>query len=263
MHGLGNDFVVLDIRVQDLSLSSATIQRLSDRRFGIGCDQFIVIDKPSSVSADIRMRIFNADGGEVKACGNATRCMGAYLQRQTSKTDHMIETAAGMLKTSVQSNRMVAVNMGSPSLKWADIPLRSEVDTLFLPIHVPDMEAPAAVSMGNPHLIFFVPDIQEINLERFGKELSHHHLFPEGTNVEIVQILTRSNIRMRVWERGTGITLACATGACASVVAGVKRGILDSQVTVNLEGGDLKIHYDTTVTMYGPVTFTFEGSFEL
>jgi diaminopimelate epimerase len=259
MHGLGNDFVILDLRTTTLMLSPTLIQRLSNRRYGIGCDQFIVLETPAAPHADIHMRIFNADGGEVKACGNATRCMGAYLQRQTGKTDHIIETAAGFLKTAVQPNGMVAVDIGIPSLAWQDIPLREEANTLFLPIDVPGLEAPTAVNMGNPHLVFFVKDVEDIDLERFGKE---HPLFPEGTNVEIVEILTRHDIRMRVWERGTGITLACATGACASVVAGVKRGLLENHVTVHLDGGDLEIHYDDTVVMYGPVTFSFEGSFD-
>jgi diaminopimelate epimerase len=262
MHGLGNDFVILDLRTTTLMLSPTLIQRLSNRRYGIGCDQFIVLETPAAPHADIHMRIFNADGGEVKACGNATRCMGAYLQRQTGKTDHIIETAAGFLKTAVQPNGMVAVDIGIPSLAWQDIPLREEANTLFLPIDVPGLEAPTAVNMGNPHLVFFVKDVEDIDLERFGKELTHHPLFPEGTNVEIVEILTRHDIRMRVWERGTGITLACATGACASVVAGVKRGLLENHVTVHLDGGDLEIHYDDTVVMYGPVTFSFEGSFD-
>ncbi len=262
MHGLGNDFVVMDLREQSFLLNSATIQHLSDRRFGIGCDQFIVLQKPQNQNADIHMRIFNADGGEVKACGNATRCLGSYLQKQTARDEHLIETAAGSLRTQVLPNGEVSVDMGTPSMKWQEIPLIQETDTLFMPIDVPGLEAPAAVSMGNPHLIFFVKTIMDIPLERFGKELTHHPLFSEGTNVEIVEIVSRNAIRMRVWERGTGITLSCATGACASVVAGVKRGLLDPQVIVHLDGGDLNILYDNTVIMSGPVSLSFEGQFE-
>lgn len=264
MHGLGNDFVVIDQRHQSvpLPLTSSLIQQLSNRRFGIGCDQLIVIEKPRTSQADIYMRIFNADGNEVNACGNATRCISVYLHQQTAKTTHTIETAAGLLNTVIQPDGLVAVDMGVPSLAWQDIPLREEVNTLFVPLHVPDFDAPTTVSVGNPHLIFFVKDVQSIDLHRFGQELSHHPLFPEGTNVEIVEVATRHTIRMRVWERGTGITLSCATGACASVVAGIKRGLLNSPVTVHLDGGELKVAYDERITMYGPAAFIFEGTFD-
>ena len=264
MHGLGNDFVIVDQRINTLPVSSKLIQYLSHRHLGIGCDQFITLDNDRTQDdrADIYMRIFNADGTEVSACGNATRCIGAYLQRQTGKSLHKVRTTADILITTVIDKNTVSVNMGQPSLRWQDIPLSKDVDTLFLPIDIPGMSVPAAVSMGNPHLIFFVSSVNGFELERFGRELSCHPLFPEQTNVEIVQVLSRQELRMRVWERGTGITMSCATGACASVVASIKRGLVDNTVTVKLDGGDLEINYNhDTVTMCGAISFSFEGIF--
>lgn len=263
MHGLGNDFIIIDQRHQSFPIVTLFIQQLSNRRLGIGCDQFIILSEPIDVNADIFMRIFNADGSEVYACGNATRCMGAYLQRQTGKTKHCIQTSVDLLYTTVIEDNIVSVDMGKPLWAWHEIPLSQDVDTLFLPIEIPGMSTPAAISMGNPHLIFFVSSLDAIDLERFGRELSCHPLFPQQTNVELVQILSRQSLRMRVWERGTGITLSCATGACASVVASVKRGLVDAAVTVHLDGGDLDIRYEDTVVMQGTVNFSFDGSFQI
>ena len=261
MHGLGNDFVFIDGRNQSITLSKKDIQRLSDRRFGIGCDQLLVLEAPKNPEADIFMRIYNADGTEAGACGNATRCLGALLAEKTGHARHVIETVSGLLETHHKKG-ITRVNMGVPKMDWRSIPLSEDVDTLFLPIAPIGMEAPVAVSMGNPHLIFFVKEVEAVDLERLGAELTHHPLFPQGTNVEIVEIKTPGIIRMRVWERGTGITLACASGACAAVVAGVRRGLLDPSVLVHLDGGDLSIHYQETVWMEGPTTLSFEGSFK-
>lgn len=258
MHGLGNDFVFLDVRQKPLLINHLFIKQLANRQRGIGCDQVIVIDHPSHHQATVKMRIFNADGNEVGACGNGTRCLGALLTRQTQKPQHFIETSDRILST-LTTDQSVKVSMGQPVLEWQHIPLAKETDPLFLPIDIAGLQPPVAVGMGNPHLVFFVKALEDFDLDRWGEELAHHPLFPEGTNVECVQLVDRHHVRMRVWERGTGITQSCATGACAVVVAGVLRGLLDRDVTVHLEGGNLLISYHDTVTVEGPVNFVFEG----
>lgn len=259
MHGLGNDFVFIDNREKNFELPPIFIQALSDRKRGIGFDQLIVVCAPQNSQADVGMRIFNADGREVGACGNATRCLGALLNRETSQHSHVIESPRGLLKTYVHDKDQIEVNMGPPLLAWDEIPLSKPFDPLFLPIQVKDFDLPCAVSMGNPHLVFFVSDLDNVHLERKGKELSFHPLFPEQTNVEFVQIIDRRYVKMRVWERGTGVTESCASGACAVVVAGVLRGLLENQVTVELDGGSLEISYDGDVSVRGPVSFVYSG----
>lgn len=257
MHGLGNDFVVLDARAQPLPpLTAAFARELADRRSGIGCDQLIVLE-PSN-SADLRMRIFNPDGGEVCACGNATRAVGLLEGRPVR-----IETLGGEL-TAEPGTGGIAVDMGQPRLEWDQIPLAYAMDTLSLPVAWETLENPVAVSMGNPHAVFFVDDCDAVELDRLGPEIEHDPLFPERVNVNVATIADRTHIRLRVWERGAGLTLACGTGACATAVAAMRRGLTDRAVTVSLPGGDLGISWgaDHRVTMTGPATESFRGSFE-
>lgn len=262
MHGLGNDFVLLDNREDCLDLNIQKIQKISDRRFGIGCDQLIMLENPRISQADVFMRIFNADGTEVGACGNATRCIGSLLADEFKRSDCTIETQEGILFTSRMSDGRVRVDMGRPRFNWDEIPLSQECDTTNLPIKQGILENPFGVSMGNPHMVFFVTNVDGVDLYHLGKELTKHPLYSAGANVEIVEILDPETIRVRVYERGAGITTACGTGACASVVAGHHRQLLNSSVRVILEGGTLDIDYQETVKITGPVAFTFEGIFD-
>ena len=270
MHGLGNDFVVLDARGdfgvldgrgQSLPPITPTLaSALANRHKGIGCDQLIVLG-PSAL-ADLAMRIFNQDGSEVSACGNATRAVG-LLHGAPAR----IETAAGILTTQ-PSDAGIAVDMGAPHLDWPSIPLAYAMDTLSLPLGWDydggTLANPVAVSMGNPHAIFFVPDADAVPLDLLGPVIEHDPVFPERVNVNVATVLSRGTIRLRVWERGAGLTLACGTGACATAVAAMRRGLTDRAVTVTLPGGDLAITWreDGGITMSGPAAISFTGSFD-
>ncbi|MFZ5743530.1 MAG: diaminopimelate epimerase [Pseudomonadota bacterium] len=258
MHGLGNDFVVLDARAGGVpTMTNRLAAALADRKTGIGCDQLILLE-PSAL-ADVRMRIFNADGSEVEACGNATRAVGLLLGKPTS-----IETLGGLLATDPVAGG-VAVDMGEPRFDWDAIPLAYPMDTLTMPVGWEALESPAAVNVGNPHVVFFVPDNQAIDLERLGPLIEHDPLFPARINVNVAAIVSRSEIRLRVWERGVGETRACGTGACATAIAAMRRGLVDrGQVTVQLPGGPLLIGWgaDNRITMTGPATESFRGSFD-
>lgn len=257
MHGLGNDFVVLDIRVQKLPPITAALARaVADRRTGVGCDQLIVLE-PSEV-ADFRMRIFNADGGEVESCGNATRAV-AMLHGSPAR----IETRGGMLAVRPDLGG-AAVDMGEPRFEWDAIPLAYAMDTAALPVGWENLEQPAAVNVGNPHAIFFVEDCDVVDLERLGPLIERDPLFPERVNVDVATVDGESDIRLRVWERGAGLTRACGTGACATAVAAMRRGLVDREVTVRLPGGALLIAWgeDGRITMTGPATESFRGTFD-
>ncbi len=257
MHGLGNDFVVLDGREQAVPpITGALAAALANRNTGIGCDQLIVLE-PSS-TADFRMRIFNADGGEVEACGNATRAVG-LLNAAPSR----IETRGGVLLAS-PSDCGIAVEMGTPRFAWDEIPLAWAMDTLTMPVGWEDLEGPAAVNVGNPHVIFFVPDCDRVDLARLGPLIEHDPLFPERINVNVATIMARDAIRLRVWERGAGLTLACGTGACATAIGAMRRGLVDRRVQVALPGGILGIEWreDGQIIMTGPASESFRGSFD-
>lgn len=257
MHGLGNDFVVLDGRAQPLPpVSGALAAALADRHTGIGCDQLIVLE-PSS-EADFRMRIFNADGGEVEACGNATRAVG-LLHGAPAR----IETLGGLV-SATPTETGIAVDMGVPRLEWKQIPLAYAMDTYSLPVAWEELENPVAVNVGNPHVVFFVADCDAVDLARLGPEIEHDPLFPEKVNVNVATVTARDAIRLRVWERGAGLTRACGTGACATAVAAMRRGLTDRRVTVALPGGPLLIEWreDDQVVMTGPATESFRGSFD-
>jgi diaminopimelate epimerase len=257
MHGLGNDFVVLDARAQALPpLAPAMARALADRRTGVGCDQVVLIE--SSERADLRMRIFNADGGEVSACGNATRAV-ALLHGGPVR----IETVRGIL-SAVPGEGGIAVDMGVPQFGWETIPLAYAMDTAGMPVGWDELERPAAVNIGNPHAVFFVPDCDAVALDRLGPLIENDPLFPERVNVNVATLDSRAAIRLRVWERGAGLTRACGTGACATAVAAMRAGLAERRVAVTLPGGTLAIGWgeDGHVTMTGPAEESFRGTFD-
>lgn len=264
MHGLGNDFVILDARASALALTPAAVRAIADRRRGIGCDQLIVIEAARGSTSDAWMTIYNPDGSESGACGNATRCVAWLLMGQTGSDRVVIETRAGLLDAESRGDKMVAVDMGPARLDWRELPLAEAVDTLHLGIAAGPLADPVGVSMGNPHAVFFVDDVAAIDLEAVGPGLEHHPLFPERTNVEIVQVLGPQTLRMRVWERGAGITQACGTGACATLVAAARRGLTGRKAEVVLDGGSLFIEWlaDDHVLMTGPVALAFGGTLD-
>ncbi|WP_085901963.1 diaminopimelate epimerase [Kiloniella majae] len=261
MHGLGNDFVVIDARKEAFTPTEDQSRLIADRRFGIGCDQFIVIEKSQNPDANAFMRIKNADGSEVGACGNATRCIASILMSETGQDTVTVETLAGLLQVSKEKNGLITANMGPALLDWKDIPLSEERDTLNTGIKLPPLRNPVCVNMGNPHAVFFVEDAEAIELEALGPRLEHHPLFPERANISVASLIGENHIRLRVFERGVGITSACGSGACAAAVAAARRGLTDRQVQVDLDGGPLYIHWQEngTVLMTGPVSKAFEG----
>jgi diaminopimelate epimerase len=260
MHGAGNDFVVLDARAAPLSITPARAAALADRRTGIGCDQLIVIE-PSADGADAVMRIRNPDGGEAGACGNATRCVAALIFAETGRGHAVIRTSAGALAAEALADGRVRVDMGVARLDWRDIPLAREADTLHLPLP----GDPAAVSMGNPHATFFVADAEHHPVAKLGRRLERDPLFPERANVGFATVLAPDRIRLRVWERGAGLTRACGSGACAALVNAHRRGLSARRATLVADGGELEIEWraDGHVLMAGPVATAFQGSVDL
>ncbi len=264
MHGAGNDFVVIDNRNDDIRIDASAAAKIAERRFGVGCDQLVVMGKADD--ADVRMVIFNSDGGEVAACGNATRCVGWRLIQETGKEVVTIETKAGRL--SVQRGDapfQVTVDMGSPSWNWQDIPLSESRNTEHLGISDGALMDPVALSVGNPHMVFFVRDIDFVAMEKHGPALEKHSLFPQGANVSAAQVVDNETIKLKVWERGAGLTLACGTAACATLVAAVRRNLTGRKAMIQLPGGDLFIEWresDNRILMTGPVAEVFSGAFE-
>ncbi len=260
MHGLGNDFVVLDARAQALELSPETARRIADRHRGVGCDQLLILE-PARNGGDLYLKILNADGGEVGACGNGTRCVARLLFEETGRVEAKIETRAGLL-TGLDSDGLVTVDMGPANLGWQEIPLARELDTLHLDYAKGPLSDPVAVNIGNPHVLFFVADAEAMDLETLGPQIETDPLFPERVNVGLVQHLGGDRLRYRVWERGVGITIACGSGACAAGVAAARRGLTGRRVRVTLDGGDLRIDWrdDTHVLMTGPASKSFAGT---
>lgn len=251
MHGLGNDFVVVDARARDLTMTPALAQALADRHRGVGFDQLAVIRD------GLRLTFYNADGSTSAACGNATRCIARWLMDQSGETALTLTTDFGALAAQDAGNGLTSVNMGPPRLGWQDIPLAKEMDTLKLPI---DGE-PTATSMGNPHCSFFVDDVEAADLTAYGSTFETHPLFPERTNVQIAQIIGPDHIRMRVWERGVGVTLASGSSSCAVGVAAARRGLTGRAVTIELDGGTLQIDWRADgVWMTGPTAHVFSGA---
>lgn len=267
MHGLGNDFVIIDARQTGFEPTTEFVQAISDRKWGVGCDQMILLS-PTDQGGDTFMRIWNADGGEVEACGNASRCVGRLLFTEATRESAVIDTVAGALVCFPANGDNVTVDMGSPRLDWQDIPLAEEMDTRILdirmgPIDAPVLHSPSAVNTGNPHCIFFVENVAAHELESIGPMIENHPLFPERTNVELAQVVDRNEIRLRVWERGTGITQACGTGACATAVAAIRKGMTDRVVQIHLDGGTLQIEWredDGHMLMTGPAALSFTGT---
>jgi diaminopimelate epimerase len=254
MHGLGNDFVVIDRRSVAAHVTADLARALGDRHRGVGFDQLAVID--DDAGADIRLSFWNADGSLSATCGNATRCIAAREMRLTGKTRLTIRTERGLLAAEDAGGGLTSVNMGAPITDWAGIPLAEEMDTEELPIE----GSPVGTGMGNPHCTFFVEDAEIVPLDEFGARYEHHPLFPERTNVEVVQVLSPTEIRLRIWERGTGITLASGSCACAAAVAAARRGLTGRRVTVRVDGGTLQIEWrDDGVWMTGPTTHVFDG----
>jgi diaminopimelate epimerase len=264
MHGCGNDFVVLDARAGSLVLTPSHAVAIADRRTGVGCDQFIVIE-PAPPGTDAFMRIRNPDGSEAGACGNATRCVAHLLAAETGRDHLVIRTIAGDLPSEVLPNGQVRVDMGEVQLDWRDVPLARPMDTLDLDLTAGPVSHPAAASMGNPHATFFVPDVDAVPVAEIGPVLEHDKLFPERANIGFAQVLNPDRIRLRVWERGAGLTLACGSGACAALVNAARRGLTGRQATVVVDGGELTIQWreDNHVLMTGPVATSFTGEIDL
>ena len=266
MHGLGNDFAVFDARKQGLALDADTARAIADRRHGVGYDQVIVI-APAANGADAAMRIYNSDGGEVESCGNAARCVAQLLIAETGADTIRLETMGGPLVCSEGADGLVTVDMGPPRFEWKDVPLSSATDTNLFSLGVDGVSVEAsAVSVGNPHCVIFVGDAEAAPVAEVGPLIEHHPLFPERTNVEFATVQTRSRVRMRVWERGAGITQACGTGACATAVAAARRGLTDRIVDVVLDGGTLRIEWresDGHILMTGPATLAWRGEIDL
>ncbi len=264
MHGLGNDFVVLDGRARPVSLAAGDVRRIADRRRGVGCDQLVTIE-PSDRAAAF-MRVHNADGGEVPACGNAARCVANTLMDELGADAVALDTAAGVLEASRDGSGLVTVDQGPARTGWRDIPLARETDTLHMDLSaggraVPALDDAVGVNVGNPHAVFFVDDADAVDLASAGPGLERHALFPERANISIAQVRARDSIRVRVWERGVGITSACGTAACAVAVAGVRRGLTNRSVRIRLDGGVLRVRWreDGHVLMTGPVATSFSG----
>ena len=254
MHGLGNDFVVIDARERDIQLPQRVISGIADRHFGVGFDQLAVISKGEF---DAHLTFYNADGSESLACGNATRCIARYLMNETTKESLLLTTVHGQIPAVDLGNGITSVNMGQPGLEWNQVPLSENITTLELPIE----GSPTATGMGNPHCTFFVEDAAKINLDEMGPKFENHPLFPERTNVQFASISAPDKIKMRVWERGVGVTLASGSSSCATAVAANRRGLTEKKVQIELDGGILNINWrEDGVWMTGPTMNVFTGS---
>lgn len=263
MNGAGNDFVIIDARAKgNLPLSSLQARAIANRESGVGCDQVIAVER--SIRGDAFMRIWNADGGEVIACGNATRCVAWMLMEEGGANSRRIETGAGLLYAERKGPNLIQVDMGSPLLHWEEIPLTRPMDTERMNFSAGGFEGPGAVNMGNPHVVFFVNDVRAVPIETLGPKIEKDPMFPEQVNVGFAEVRSPEQIRLRVWERGAGLTKACGTGACAAVVAAHRQGRTGRDVEVLVDGGSLRIEWreaDDRVLMTGPVEL--EGSGEL
>ena len=260
MHGLGNDFVIIDNRVDSILVTPSIINKLSDRKFGAGCDQIITINK-SIGEEDARIEIFNPNGDKAEACGNGTRCVAKLLFEENKKKSINILSDAGILNATYKNENNISVNMGKLHTKWDKIPLTKEMDTMNVPIEVVGFSLGVAVNIGNPHIVFFGDTINKIDLNNVGPNIENHEFFPNKTNVEFIKILNENKIQMRVWERGAGITLACGSGACAAVYAGMKKNLLSNNVEVILAKGSLHILIQNDMAiMTGPAEISFKGT---
>ena len=269
MQGLGNDFVVLDGISQRVDLSAVQQRRLADRHFGVGCDQVLVVEKPGRADVDFRYRIFNADGGEVEQCGNGARCFVQFVRERglTAKRVIRVETRGGIIEPRLEDDGQVSVDMGIPRFAPEEIPFADGSSAVVQPLDVGGTAVPVSVvSMGNPHAVQIVDDVDDAPVATQGPRIERHPRFPNGVNAGYMQIVDRANIRLRVWERGAGETLACGTGACAAVVTGIRLGLLDSPVSVATRGGALTVAWnggESAVFMTGPASAVFEGEWQV
>ncbi len=269
MHGLGNDFLVLDLISQRAFLDTMTIQRLADRHFGIGFDQLLIVEPPDMPNVDFKYRIFNADGSEVEQCGNGVRCFARFVHERklTSKTKMKVQTKAGIVEPELGQNGWVRVNMGYPKFLPQEIPFLAEEPENLYGIRLPDGEQLTidVVNMGNPHAVTIVPDVIQADVARLGPQLESHERFPARVNAGFMQIIDEKHARLRVFERGVGETLACGTGACAAAVSGMRRGLLANSVEIELAGGKLQIEWreGDVVWMTGPTANVYEGRLDL
>ena len=270
MHGLGNDFVIIDARESKLTLTPAQIRTLANRKRGIGCDQVVFLRHSKNWQEMTFLDMYNADGSTLEACGNASRCVADILMAEDDTDNVIIETVCGALNCWREGDGAIRVDMGKPQLEWQQIPLSQKCDTLALPIELEGLGSPVAVNVGNPHCIFFVDKgldkWEDSHVEKLGSFIEAHALFPHRTNVEFAEILSPEHIRMRVWERGTGLTEACGSGACAVAVAAIRHGLTERTVTVTLDGGDLVISWPgdaLPVMMTGTATYVFDGQLEI
>jgi diaminopimelate epimerase len=267
MHGLGNDFVVVDGRAPGaltaLGVTPARAAAAADRHRGIGCDQFIVLEPPGE-GADVFMRIYNPDGSEAEACGNATRCVAHLLMAETGRDRVVVRTVRGDLPCERLPDGTLRADMGPPSLEWQDVPLAEAIDTRHLPLDLGVVSDPAACSMGNPHITFFVGDLERLDWQALGPQAEHHALLPARANVGFAQIVDTDHIRLAIWERGAGPTLACGSGACATLVNAHRRGLTGRRARIDLPGGTLALEWrlDGHVLMAGPVATAFQGRFD-
>lgn len=262
MHGLGNDFVVIDGRSGSLVLTEANVRAIGDRKTGVGFDQLIVIEPTATPGATAFMRIYNPDGSEAGACGNASRCVAWLLMGESGGDEAVLETISGLLPAN-RAGEFITVDMGPARLGWQEIPVAAECDTLHMPVSVEGYSDPVGTNMGNPHATFFVPDADAVDLAKVGPLLEHHAFFPNRANIGFVSVKDRQHIRFRVWERGAGITRACGSGACAALVASVRRGLVDRKAEVLMDGGPLIIEWresDSHVLMTGPIATSYTGT---
>ncbi len=265
MNGQGNDFVMLNGIAQKISLSSAQISHIADRHFGVGCDQILLVEAPTRPDTDFRYRIFNADGGEVEQCGNGARCFAHFVRDQelTDKTELRVETLSGIIEPAIAADGSVTVNMGAPRFSPAEIPFTADAEALQYPLDVGGSAITiGTVSMGNPHAVQIVANTDTAGVGTMGPLIEHHSKFPKRVNAGFMQVLSRSRIRLRVWERGAGETLACGTGACAAVVTGIRWGLLDESVAVSTRGGELTVRWSgrgANVFMSGTTATVYTG----
>jgi len=269
MHGLGNDFVMIDAVSQTVALTPEQVRRLADRRFGVGCDQLLLVEKATRADSDFRYRIFNADGGEVEQCGNGARCFARFVRDRglTAKDELAVETLAGVIYPKIEPDGTVTVNMGVPRFEPRDVPFEAGARQPVYDLDVDGAAVPVTVlSMGNPHAVQVVENVERAPVTTQGAKIEHHPRFPKRVNAVYLQVLDRGHIHVRVWERGAGETLACGTGACAAVVTGRLRGLLDERVEVRVRGGTLLISWrgeGEPVWMTGPAVTVFEGEIDL
>jgi len=263
MHGLGNDFVIVDARREPFAPGVAVRRRIADRRFGVGCDQLVILETGRN-GAELSLRFYNPDGGEAQACGNGTRCAASLVMAETGADSLKIATLGGLLLAEAAGHGLIAVDMGAAKTAWRDIPLAREMDTLHLDLNAGPLSDPVGTGMGNPHATFFVEDLSAIDMAELGPKLERDALFPERANIGVAQVTGADRLRLRVWERGAGLTLACGSGACAATVSAARRGLTGRAVTLDLDGGTLQVTWreDNRVVMTGPVAAAYSGTLD-